>query len=61
MKDPDYTNQEIEDFLNIADFDLVLEIHEEQMIPEILTFEEFFKRYKRKYFEKYKKELITKL
>jgi hypothetical protein len=52
-----YTEKEINSFLNRADFDIVTEIQEEQMIPGDLSFTEFFRRYQKKSLRKFGKTL----
>ena len=52
-----YTEKEVDNFLNRADFDIIIQITEEQMIPEDLTFTEFFRRYQKKSLRKYGKTL----
>ena len=60
-KDKDYTDQEIDDFLNRADFDLLIEVWEENMTEEDIPFADFLKRYQPKHRAKYGKELPLKL
>jgi hypothetical protein len=56
-----YTNKEQDNFLNKCDPDLVIEIHEEQMLPEDLDFNEFLVRYQKKHLAKYGYQLSIKL
>ena len=56
-KDPTYTDREIDQFLEKADFDLITEVHESQMIEENLTFDEFLQRYQPLHKKKYGKKL----
>jgi hypothetical protein len=56
-KDPIYTDTEIDQFLEKADFDLITEVHESQMIEDNLTFDEFLKRYQPLHKKKYGKKL----
>jgi hypothetical protein len=56
-----YTNKEQDNFLNKCDPDLIIEIHEEQMIPEDLEFNEFLVLYQKKHIQKYGYQLSIKL
>jgi hypothetical protein len=56
-KDPIYTDQEIDNFLEKADFDLITEVHESQMIEENITFDQFLNSYQRLHKKKYGKKL----
>ena len=56
-KDPIYTEKEIDTFLEKADFDLITEIHESQMIEDNLTFDQFLKRYQPLHKKKYGRKL----
>lgn len=56
-KDLIYTDQEIVNFLEKADFDLITEVHESQMIEENITFDEFLQRYQPLHKKKYGKRL----
>jgi hypothetical protein len=56
-KDPIYTEKEIDNFLEKADFDLITEIHESQMIEDNLTFDQFLQRYQPLHQKKYGKKL----
>ena len=58
MKDPIYTDKEIDSFLEKADFDLMTEVHESQMIEDNLTFDQFLQSYQRLHKKKYGKKLI---
>jgi hypothetical protein len=57
MKDPIYTEREIETFLEKADFDLITEVHESQMIEENITFDEFLNMYQPLHKKKYGRKL----
>jgi hypothetical protein len=59
MKDPIYTDSEIDKFLEKADFDLITEVHESQMIEDNLTFDQFLQRYQPLHKQKYGKKLNT--
>jgi hypothetical protein len=43
----------IYDFQNLADQELIIEINEEQMIPQRMRFEKFLMKYQLKHYEKY--------
>ena len=60
MKDLIYTDREIDEFLKKADFDLITEVHESQMIEENMTFDQFLNSYQRLHKKKYGKKLETK-
>lgn len=57
MKDPIYTDAEIDQFLEKADFDLITEVHESQMIEDNLTFDQFLNMYQPLHKQKYGKKL----
>jgi hypothetical protein len=57
MKDLIYTDKQIDEFLQKADFDLITEVHESQMIEDNLTFDQFLSSYQRLHKKKYGKKL----
>ena len=61
MKTLHYTDKEKDDFLNRCDFDLLVELHEEMMIPEDISFAEFLERYNEKHLAKFGYKLQMKL
>jgi hypothetical protein len=52
-----YTDSQIDDFLNRADFEIIIEIHEDNMLGDNISFSEFLTRYQPKHLAKYKSEL----
>jgi hypothetical protein len=50
---PVLTEDEQWQFIKIADQDLAIEIQEDQMLPDELSFEDWFTAYQRKHFRKY--------
>lgn len=59
-RDSKYTELEIDQWLNIFDQDIVIEIWESQMIPEDKEFCEFMELYQQKHLEKYHNYLELK-
>lgn len=58
--DSEYTEKEIDDFLLFADFEIIEDIHDSQMIPEELNFKEFLELYQSKHLKKYGSYLTLK-
>jgi hypothetical protein len=56
-KDLQYTEKEINQFLEKADSDLITEVHESQMIEENITLDQFLQRYQPLHKKKYGKKL----
>ena len=50
---PILTEAEQEEFINMSDFDIGVEIQEEQMIPANMEFEDWFNAYQKKHFKKF--------
>jgi hypothetical protein len=59
MKDLLYTETEIDKFLQNADFDIINDLHSNQMIEENISFDQFLKMYNKKYSKKHHKKLKT--
>lgn len=55
-----YTETEIDQWLNIFDQDIVIDLWESQMIPEGKEFDEFLEAYQSKHLQKYGSYLILK-
>ena len=51
--DSEYTEKEIDNFLLFADFQIIEDIHDCQMIPEELNFREFLELYQKRHLQKY--------
>jgi hypothetical protein len=59
-RQPNYTSEQIDEFLTRADSDIIIEIHEENMLGEDIPFAEFFRKYQKKSLRKYGKTLPMK-
>ena len=55
-----YTNKEQYEFLSRCNADLIIEIHEEMMLPEDMEFDEFLVKYNEKHLAKYGYKLQIK-
>lgn len=58
--DNEYTDQEIESWLNIFDQDIVIDIWESFMIVEDIPFRQFLELYQKKHLKKYGNFLTLK-
>ena len=54
-QDPEYTNKEIDAWLSIFDSEIVIDIYESRMLPELedRDFSEFLEEYQRLHLKKY--------
>ena len=51
-----YTDKEQDAIIQRCDPDIIIELHEEQMLPEDLGFTEFLRRYSFKHMDKYNED-----
>lgn len=51
-----YTDKEQDAIINRCDPDIIIDLHEEMMLPEDLPFDEFLRRYVLKHMDKYNED-----